>query len=215
MLKLLSIQAYEKPIPAFLGEHAFIQEMTPWGPTVNATLYAPGLILYETDEGNGFHLSQALNEKIHPLLRREDSWYEEGADWSIVVFSFPQFFKREDVENALKDIKEVYPIEYERITGQPVSPGESYLKDKLEFKRENRHKWVVVTALNSPSNPNYVECGAMRGGDFKKMGYPGHEMRYFLVSQDEYREGKGLFGLVIDPSKHIRLVRPSKLEESL
>lgn len=49
----------------------------PWGPSQGATVYADGVICHSTAGHGGFHLDPARNEKVHPLLRAADGFYEQ------------------------------------------------------------------------------------------------------------------------------------------
>lgn len=183
-----------------------LDAMTPWGPASDITLIATGITAYETPEGNTIKLSDKRNAMVHRMLRTESGWYSEGAEYATVIFTFPRYFTKNEHAVALKEIKETYPFEYEQITGEALKPGESYLKDRTLFRKENAHRWVVISAIGSRMHPGMLECAAMLAGEHERQFWPGYETRLYLVPEQDYKEGKGMFGMVIDERRCIRML---------
>lgn len=67
---------------------------TPWGTPDSCREIASGIIFYSTPSHGGFWLSTERRNEIHPVLRKQDGWYEEDAEWSKVVLGFPDIFPR-------------------------------------------------------------------------------------------------------------------------
>jgi len=73
---------------------------TYWGKSQTAKKITDGIIFYTTASHGGFHVSKKLNQQIHWGWRREDGWYEEDCEWSIVVLTFPTLFHADEVHQA-------------------------------------------------------------------------------------------------------------------
>ena len=189
-----------------------LDAMTPWGTADNVTVIVSGITSYETQERNCIKLSDKRNAQVHPMLRSESGWYSEGVEYATVVFTFPAHFSKREQEFALREIKETYPFEYEQITGTVLQPGESYLKDRTLFRKENASRWVVISAINSKVHRGMVECVAMLGGEFERQFWPGYETRLYLVPEEDYKEGKGLFGMIVNEKRCIRMLNSDQAE---
>jgi hypothetical protein len=176
---------------------------TPWGRSQSATAYAEGIVSHSTASHGGFVLTPARNVAIHSMLRAEEGFYEEDAEWAIVAITFPQFFTGFERRCAEKSVKDSWPDAWEEIFGTPLEPGESYEKDRRAFGARQAASWIVISAIASSHNKGFVECVATLGG---KRGC-GVEERRFLVPSGEYSTGR--FGFVIDPSRHALYGGPS------
>ena len=106
---------------------------TPWGGSQMAVIYAEGVIAHSTAAHGGFHLSCDRNAKVHPLLRKVTSWYEEDCEWAIVAFSFPELFTAYERSIAAKTIRNTWPDAWEAIRGAKLTEGESWAKDRRAF----------------------------------------------------------------------------------
>ena len=169
---------------------------TPWGPSQGATLFAEGITLHSTAGHGGFKLSDEWNEKIHSLLRSDGGWYEEDAEWAIVAISFPRLFTAFERRCAERAIKDSWPDAFETIFGTILQPGESYEKDRRAFQQAHANDWIVISAIMSGHEPDFVEVIATPGG---RRG-PGTDERRFLVPSGEYEIGR--FGFIVDPARH-------------
>lgn len=176
---------------------------TPWGSSQGGTVYAEGVTTHSTAGHGGFKLSAERNRKVHPMLRAAAGWYEEDECWAIVAITFPHLFTALERRYAERTIKDSWPDAWEAIFGTIVAPGESHSKDQLAFEAEHTADWIVVSAITSQQQKDFVECvatlGAQRGA--------GTEERRFLVPAAEYSIGR--FGFVIDPDRHLVYAGPS------
>ncbi|WP_409526980.1 DUF7007 domain-containing protein [Rhizobium sp. G21] len=98
-----------------------ISASTPWGGSQMAVIYADGVVAHSTAGHGGFHLSSDRNAKVHPLLRKDTSWYEEDCEWAIVAFSFPELFTGYERSTAEKTIRNTWPDEWEAIHGAKLT----------------------------------------------------------------------------------------------
>jgi hypothetical protein len=67
-------------------------------------------------------------------LRRDDPFYEEDVDWSLVMLGFALEFRRLpiagiglQVENARRSVRAWHPQRYSAFTGEEVPPSESHV----------------------------------------------------------------------------------------
>jgi hypothetical protein len=98
---------------------------TPWGVADTVTEIAPGIISYSTPSHGGIWLSDARVASMPKPLRDfvpfggpqkgPGRWFEEDCDWSIVAVAFPQFFKPEDIDAALKTLQHYKPKLYAEV----------------------------------------------------------------------------------------------------
>ncbi|MTH94730.1 hypothetical protein [Roseibium sp. RKSG952] len=177
---------------------------TPWGRAQTATKYGPGITSYDTPGHGGFKVSDGRNKLIPTPYRNDNGWYEEDSEWAKVAATFPEHFTSFEIKEARKTLINSLPDEYEAVTGEEILPGQSYVRDKQIFKRENAENWVVISALSSDEHEGMVECIATMGG--KRSGYYNGvevtvEEREFLVPDAEYGE-RSRFGFVIDEARH-------------
>ncbi|MCX7428804.1 MAG: hypothetical protein NTW96_24660 [Planctomycetia bacterium] len=80
-------------------------KMTPWGPTQDATEYAPGIVFHSTAGHGGFHLGLTAMRRFRNALPRFKTfaggpWFEEDCDACSVVVVFPEAFDEERVRNC-------------------------------------------------------------------------------------------------------------------
>ncbi|MDB5614985.1 MAG: hypothetical protein JWQ22_2638 [Devosia sp.] len=171
---------------------------TPWGPSQGATVYAEGVICHSTAGHGGFHLDPARNEKVHPLLRAADGFYEEDCCWAAVAQAFPDLFT--DLEKAAADqtLRDDQPHAWEHIHGKVLDAGQSVEKDRRAFHRRHGADWIVVSAILCDHEPGFTEVIATVGGD--RTGQ--QDTRRYLVPSAEYGTSGGRFGFVIDGSRH-------------
>ena len=175
---------------------ARIAASTPWGASQGASIYADGVVFYDTPSHGGFHLSTERNAKVPPVLRADGSWYEEDECWAIVAITFPHLFTGFERRCAERTVKDSWPDAWEKIFGTILGPGESRERDRRGFEEAHANDWVVIAAITSNHEPGFVECVATRGG---KRGQAVEERR-FLVPSTEYRVGQ--FGFVSDEVRH-------------
>ncbi|HEX5935078.1 MAG TPA: hypothetical protein VFY63_13015 [Pseudorhizobium sp.] len=177
---------------------------TPWGGSQMAVIYAEGVVAHMTSSHGGFHLSVDRNAKVHPLLRKDTTWYEEDCEWAIVALSFPDLFTGYERSLAEKTIRNTWPDAWEAIHRCKLAEGESWAKDRRAFDQRHAADHVVISAIFSDQHPGMTEVVAVVGGDRRASD----DERRFLVPSDEYA-GRGRFGFVIDPARHAQYHGPS------
>jgi hypothetical protein len=107
---------------------------TPWGPADGIDRKARGITFYDTDCHGGFFLSPARNAQVHPTLRNDDGWYEEDCEWSKVVYTFPEYFSKDECESAEDTLKD----ERIRAVMTPINPRWQTFCEKLAGGVEHR-----------------------------------------------------------------------------
>lgn len=176
---------------------------SPWGEIQNVTHVADGISAVSTAGHGGLKLDKERNAEIPEPMRNSDGWYEEDTEATIVGWAKPEAFphiverRGETATRAMFDesVKNWYPDEYEKVTGETVTAEESYTRSKqLEkqskesFKAANQDKFVPTRELHThqekwvPDNSSLVEA---------EMGKTG-EKRYFLVPSNERKSEKML-----------------------
>jgi hypothetical protein len=176
-------------------------QRTPWGGVQDAEQIAPGIWSVFCSGHGGYKLSRERNVSMPECLRIRGGWYEEDADWSLIALAYPDAFKPEHRDSAVKIAKNWHPLKYQAFAGVELQPGESHILDQQRFKDETADKFVVVAAYgdHTPWVPsNFVGCAAVRKSD--------DERRWFLVSVTEYNQGR--FGFVIDQFRHKQIDNP-------
>jgi hypothetical protein len=168
---------------------------TPWGRSQSCLSCAEGVTCHSTASHGGFHLDDARNQCVHPLLRNSGGWYEEDGEWAKVALTFPALFTDREREAAARQLRDIEPDAWEAIHGVVLEPGESRVKDERRFRLEHAQDWIVVSALRSTIHPGHVECAATRGGE--RTALP---RRHFLVPAGDYATAR--FGFVIDQRRH-------------
>jgi len=182
---------------------------TPWGGSQMAVVYAEGVVAHSTAGHGGFHLSSDRNSKVHPLLRKNTTWYEEDCEWAIVAITFPDLFTAHERSLANKTIRNTWPDEWEAILSCKLAEGESWAKDRRAFDERHASDYVVTSAIFSDKNPGMTEVVAVVAGDRGAGDRKAWDNeRRFLVPSDEYA-GRGRFGFLIDPDRHVEYHGPS------
>jgi hypothetical protein len=164
---------------------------TPWGRTQTVRKIADGILQYSTAGHGGIKVKAKLNNMIHPEWRNADGWYEEDVCWAIVAFTFPQFFIKHQGQ-AASTLKNYYPHQYMKVTGEIIKEGESHQLDKELFTAKNVGKFIVFSALTCADDRSMVVCYAQDVWGVSKK---------FIVPASEY-EQRSKFGFVIDLDKH-------------
>ncbi|NPD17148.1 hypothetical protein HOY34_18305 [Xinfangfangia sp. D13-10-4-6] len=169
---------------------------TPWGPSQSAMIYGEGVLCHSTVGHGGFQLAAEQNDRVHPLLRSSSGFYEEDAEWAAVAQAFPDLFTGYEQRLADETLRNHWPEAWEAIHGRALQSGESRERDRQIFERQHAGDWIVIAAVSSDRFSGFVETTATPGG---QRG-PGVERRRFLIPSAEYEPG--LFGFVVDPTRH-------------
>ena len=168
---------------------------TLWGTSQQSYRYADGILCHSTAGHGGFHLSDECNAQVHAMLRNDDGWYEEDAEWAKVAFTFPALFTAYERKHADQSLRNDYPDAWEHLHRVTLEPGESRTKDERQFHLDHQAEWIVVSAITSRLHPGFVECIAKLGGNRALK-----DVRRYLVPSGEYQAGR--FGFVIDETRH-------------
>ena len=83
---------------------------TPWGPTQDATEFAPGIVFHSTAGHGGFHLDRDAMRRFRKAIPdfhtfAGGSWFEEDCDACAVVLVFPEVFDSVAVENCENQVR--------------------------------------------------------------------------------------------------------------
>lgn len=82
---------------------------TPWDMSDNMTIYAPGIVCYDTPSHGGFRIDADRLSTMPPLLRNADGWFEEDCEWAKVAIAFPRYFTAHERKHARKTIEQWFP----------------------------------------------------------------------------------------------------------
>jgi hypothetical protein len=189
---------------------------TPWGEAQNAEHIAPGIVIVDTDGHGGVKLSPERNAAIPAPLRNRSGWYNEDGEryipeafhadaYTKVRWGTGQTRAVEDIRtNALEYLRDRYPDQYEKATGETILPGQSVERDKQLWKQAHADDFVFAGSATSVTEPDHViVTGRMPGsGDTAE----------FLVPRSEYSAVIDRSKFVIDPTKYRQL--PPKQDEA-
>lgn len=178
---------------------ASVPVRSPWGKVQQTSVYADGIVFVSTASHGGFKLSRSRQAQMPEALRIQGGWYEEDCEAALVVVGFPQHFKPEQVENAIKEVKNWFPDKYEGWTGTVLPVEESYTKRNRKFEADNADNYVVISAWgdwHQKVPKGMVAVLATKGGNRNS-----NDTKWFLVPANEYH---GNF--VIDLKKHQEIV---------
>ncbi|MHB1973757.1 MAG: DUF7007 domain-containing protein [Acidimicrobiales bacterium] len=199
---------------------------SPWGTVDYVSPRAVGITDVATPGHGGVKLSAERNRAVHEAWRRPGGWYEEDCEWAIVAMTFPDAFAPEHADVARSTARHYFPDEYEIVTGERIKPGESYVRDRRELRRDfyaaHSNDLVTRSAIGISgegsvervikdgvagdlmlvrSEQRMVKVTARVGGD----GSTDTKIRAFLVPEDDYAT-RGRFGFVVDPDKYDEVV---------
>lgn len=171
---------------------------TPWGKAQTVELIAEGITKVTTAGHGGIKLDRKHNAKVPEYMRAEGGWYEEDCDWSIVATVFPEHFTEKAREHAEASLRNWCPEMWEQFYGRVLGPGESYTKDQVQFREDNRGNYVVISAVGKETvdGGRIVEFCAALGGN---RNFDTPKMCGFM-SPEEY-EKRGRFGYVLSPEQ--------------
>ncbi|TDP89583.1 hypothetical protein EDF62_3336 [Leucobacter luti] len=183
-----------------------VDSRTPWGNADHVTQPAPGISIVSTAGHGGVKLSRERNAKIPPALRQKNGWYEEDCESHAPFYYFADEMAHEFSHNdpeymrevAERGLREWYPDEFEKATGQKVSPEQSGVLRERLADQQAFNEFAVVSARGSEAFPDKVVISGHRKSD-------GDEAE-FLVDRDEYRaHDKSQGHFVADQDRHPQL----------
>jgi hypothetical protein len=179
---------------------------TPWGTADSSQQITKGIMFYTTPSHGGYHLSPAMNAKVHEAWRDAKGWYEEDCEWSIVALTFPEHFSADNLAHAKATAKGCYPHAYKTVTGEDVKLEESHVLREEADAVKHAESWIAVCAMGSwhakvPSGK--VGVIAAKGGRDSTGRLP-REQRCFLVAKEAYdaREHWCSLGFIVNPAEH-------------
>jgi hypothetical protein len=179
---------------------------SPWGTVQSATARGPFWFVSTAGHG-GLRVPAAFNARIPDYMRRASGWYEEDCEWSIVACVYPEHFPEEHRAHAVQTLRSWFPAAYERFTGQPIKPGESYARDQELFAKAHANDYVATAAFgewHARVPKGMVGVVATLGGS-RMLDRVGDDA-WFLIPADEY-EKRNHFGFIVDPTRHQRVER--------
>ncbi|MBC9927357.1 hypothetical protein [Leucobacter sp. cx-169] len=178
---------------------------TPWGPAQYVIQSGDGITVVGAEGHGGIKLSAERNREIPPALRRASGWYEEDCEAHIPSYFFSEELAHDNCdadrthENSAEGIKQWYPDEWEKATGETVDPSESRVRREQILERRTQNQMVLSSATPADSDPTLVRVTARRKSD----GVEGT----FLVTAAEYKAARdnGDDPFIIDTSKHAQV----------
>lgn len=173
---------------------------TIWGvpDTINQVL--PGVWHVKTPSHGGYVLSDERQASMPEALRRDDPYYEEDVDWSLVMLGFALEFRRLpiagmglQVENARRSVRAWHPLRYSAFTGEEVPPSESHV-----LRRRAAYQVVIGQYASTSAFGDWADWvpKGMVGITFRKVDsvdalgfarYTGEPI-HGLVDQERYAE---------------------------
>jgi len=202
-----------------LGDVSNVREgsRTPWGAAQGVSHTAPGVVQVSTAGHGGVKLSPERNKMIHPALRNASGWYEEDCEAGIAVWAHPDAFPRpgksveEVAESGRQTVVDWFPDGYEKVTGETIQVGVSYVKDERLWQEAHANDEVAVSAIRSSKFADFTEVTVRRGG---RDGDTAGE-RVLMVPSDEYNDpanrhplGKASGSFVVDPARRYADITP-------
>lgn len=193
---------------------------TPWGESQTIETVADGILSVTTASHGGFLLDKRRTAAM-PAYMTMTTWtgnysaYEEDCDWCMPVLVFEPEFRtyyqqraegRDRLESIFKSAKDTlrhwHPDTYENFFNTILKPGESHVRDKKQFYRDNENNWIAAAAWGDWKDGVPKGMIAVRA----RIGVPGKpgpsKERYFLIPAAEYGEKASPFGFVVDLSRH-------------
>ena len=186
-----------------------VGDRSPWGTVESANPVAPGLVIVDTGSHAGVKLSPERNAALPAPLRNRSGWYEEDSErfipeafhaeaYTKVRWGTGQTRTAEDIRTAaLEHLRDRYPDQYEKATGETILPGQSRERDEQLWKKAHENDFVFAGSATSVTEPDHVIITgrvAATGGTAD-----------FLVPRSEYKDIIDRSTFVIDPSKYRQL----------
>ncbi|MCI1263044.1 MAG: hypothetical protein LKG20_12380 [Tetrasphaera jenkinsii] len=171
---------------------------TPWGPAQHVSHPAPGITVVSTAGHGGVKLSRERNAMIPAPLRRPGGWYEEDCESYIALMHFPEAAARSGktsrqslVNEMTAGVKNWFPDEYEKATGQTIPFGESRLKDEADWYAANADREIAISARMADPG-EFTDADGMVAVTVARGGKRGDdaEKRVILVPKDDYDSGQ-------------------------
>lgn len=132
---------------------------TPWGKAQHAELIYPGVMGVSTAGHGGAKVNAQRNKQIPTALRNRSGWYEEDCEMAIVSMYFdPDQGRR---QRSVETVKNWFPHEYTKATGEPVQQHESYMLRKEAADEASEGRWVAVSGLGKGDGTSVVKLNRM------------------------------------------------------
>lgn len=192
-------------------------KQSPWGTIQYVYHVGHGIYFVSTAGHGGMYIPPRYNKLIPEYFRNAGGWYEEDCDFAIPCFILgaAYFFHAPHTVRfilsgeAEKSVMEWSPYQWERYTGKTLEPGQSHIKDEMEFLKANADKLIGISAIGGPirsdSYPGaviipegFVAVTATKGGVRSAHA----EARTFLVPQAEYSKRNETIRFIVDPERH-------------
>lgn len=171
-----------------------------WGSIQTAQEYAPGIVNVTTASHGGIVLDQMANDKVHAAWRNQQGMYEEDICWAIVAMTYPSLFTDYEKECAESTLRRWMPVEYTKVTGNPVSPEESHVLRENALREKHKADWIVISDVLKGDK---VHAIATKGGK-----WPSKDRREYLIEPKRYA-ARSEIGHVIDEAIDERVMQPA------
>lgn len=155
-----------------------------WGEVNNVTEVAPGIAFADCAGHGGFRLSPERNKEIPRPLRR--TWYEEDCESSIVGMYHPEAFPHVDPNDHYRSVRDYFPDEYEKATGEELEFGQSYIRDEQDYMAHHADDWHVRFAQQISDEDGMVKVGYAKNGQERQVKMPTSQYRMLSESLPPY-----------------------------
>lgn len=187
---------------------------TPWGSAQVVDHVADGITVVHCAGHGGLKLSPERNKAVPAPLRQKSGWYEEDCEASIVGWVHPEAFGHYlDSDDERRDyfeasIKNWYPYEYTKATGNPVTVEESsVLRERMQrenisaFRAQHGNDFITTNVVRDTLDDDWLPDGYRLAA--AKRDATGEE-RYFLLPEHEAVKDSMLQrDVLIDPKRHL------------
>lgn len=166
---------------------------SPWGAVQQAYQESPGIVGVHTAGHGGYKLSPERNAQVPAALRRRSGWYEEDCEAAIVTMTFPNETSRyKNVEqwrqSGARDVRDWFPDEFEKATGQTIKHGESRGRDEQTWNEHlsgNGLGEIMSPSTPDPDHPGYSTA---------RVKVPGAGVRTYRIPDEEAAKAAAFVG---------------------
>lgn len=209
---------------------------TPWGKADGVTIWNEWAGDVFTSSHGGMHITVAKKSELPQPFQKLGVWFEEDCQWWIPIAFLPglaedivegnvsnshfPYLIADDLRvEAVKQVKEWSPYDYEKATGHKVTAEESHVVAEDLWYAEHKDKLLCISAVGisdddagvGDGKDRWVKVTACVGGRDRRGHYCGETSEY-LVPKDEYHQHQDNFpywqSFIVDPERHSPCVAP-------
>lgn len=165
----------------------FVTTSTPWGQAQCSYNYGRGVTSYATSSHGGYIVAKGTAESMPEALReigdrqKNGSYaFEEDLDWRAVAAAFPERFPQKHVELAVEGLKDYYPDQWEKFSGEKPELSESTVLRERKFWNDHEGSHVSITSSDNDNDTTTVTFAPVSNGGL------GNATVDVVMSEDEY-----------------------------